>query len=159
LDEHGWWTSEDPVKLLRFLRDRVSSRKMRLLACACTRLFWDRLSAAARRAVEAAESCADDPATRQVPRVVRSALLRDLFGSPFHPPPPLEPSLLRWGDGAVVKLAQAIYQERAFERLPVLADALEEAGCTDAAILGHCRQPGQPHARGCWVTDLLLNQG
>jgi hypothetical protein len=54
-------------------------------------------------------------------------------------------------------LAQAIYDERAFEHLPVLADALEEAGCTDAAILGHCRQPG-PHARGCWVVDLLVGR-
>ena len=53
--------------------------------------------------------------------------------------------------------AQAIYDDRALERLPVLADALEEAGCTDAAILEHCRGPG-PHVRGCWVIDLLLGK-
>jgi hypothetical protein len=54
-----------------------------------------------------------------------------------------------------VKLAMAVYQERAFDRLPVLADALEEAGCTDAEILGHCRKPAV-HVRGCWLVDLLL---
>jgi hypothetical protein len=54
-------------------------------------------------------------------------------------------------------LAQAIYDEGAFDRLPVLADALEETGCTNADILGHCRGPG-PHVRGCWVVDLLLGK-
>ena len=57
----------------------------------------------------------------------------------------------------VVQLAQAIYDDRAFDRIPILADALEEAGCTEAAILGHCRQPGE-HVRGCWVVDLLLGK-
>jgi hypothetical protein len=46
---------------------------------------------------------------------------------------------------------------RALDRLPILADALEEAGCTDADILAHCRGPG-PHVRGCWVVDLLLGK-
>ena len=57
----------------------------------------------------------------------------------------------------VVQLAQSIYDDRAFDRLPILADALEEAGCTDAAILDHCRGPG-PHVRGCWAVDLLLGK-
>jgi hypothetical protein len=83
-------------------------------------------------------------------------LLRDLFGVPFHPVA-TNPSWLMWKDGTVVKLIEAIYQERAFNRLPILADALEEAGCTDAAILDHCRQPGE-HVRGCWVVDLLLGK-
>ena len=56
-----------------------------------------------------------------------------------------------------VKLAQGIYEERAFDRLPILADALEDAGCDNADILSHCRGPG-PHARGCWVVDLLLGK-
>jgi hypothetical protein len=57
----------------------------------------------------------------------------------------------------VTALAKAIYGERAFDRLPILADALEEAGCTNAELLGHCRQPGV-HVRGCWVVDLVLGK-
>jgi hypothetical protein len=64
---------------------------------------------------------------------------------------------LAWNDGIVPKLAQAIYDDRVFDRLPILADALEEAGCTNADILNHCRQPGE-HVRGCWVVDLLLGK-
>jgi hypothetical protein len=87
----------------------------------------------------------------------QTALVRDLFGNPFRLAPFPDPSWLAWQDGAVVKLAQAIYADRAFDRLPVLADALEEAGCHDPDILAHCRQPG-PHVRGCWVVDLLLGK-
>ena len=85
-----------------------------------------------------------------------AALLQDLFGNPFRPPT-VEPSWLHWNDGTAVKLAQAIYEERAFGRLPVLADALEDAGCDNADILNHLRGPG-PHVRGCWAVDLLLGK-
>ena len=54
-------------------------------------------------------------------------------------------------------LARTIYEERAFDGMPVLSDALEEAGCNDADILDHCRQAG-PHVRGCWVVDLILGK-
>jgi hypothetical protein len=64
---------------------------------------------------------------------------------------------LQWNEGLVPKLAQAIYDENAFHRLPILADALEEAGCTNADILNHCRQSGE-HVRGCWVIDTLLGK-
>jgi hypothetical protein len=64
---------------------------------------------------------------------------------------------LAWNDGAIRKMAQAIYDARAFDRLPLLADALEEAGCADADILSHCRTPGE-HVRGCWVVDLILSK-
>jgi hypothetical protein len=57
----------------------------------------------------------------------------------------------------VVALGQAIYHDRAFDRLPILADALEEAGRRDAEILTHCRGPG-PHVRGCWVVDLVTRR-
>jgi hypothetical protein len=57
----------------------------------------------------------------------------------------------------VVAIAAGVREEQAFERLPILADALEEAGCTDADILAHCRGPG-PHVRGCWVVDLILGK-
>jgi hypothetical protein len=84
----------------------------------------------------------------------QTALVRDLFGSPFRPAPFPEPSWLGWNDGTPVKMAQAIYDDRAFDRLLVLADALEEAGCPDPDMLAHCRQPGE-HVRGCWVVDLV----
>jgi hypothetical protein len=57
----------------------------------------------------------------------------------------------------VVELARTIYESRAFDRMPDLAEALERAGCTNADILAHCRQPG-PHVRGCWVVDLILRR-
>ncbi len=84
-------------------------------------------------------------------------LLRCLVGNPFRPSP-FDRTWLAWKGGTIPKLAQAIYDERAFDRLPILADALEEAGCTDAAILTHCRQPG-PHFRGCFVVDWVLEKG
>ncbi|SRR5579871_339609 len=62
-----------------------------------------------------------------------------------------------WQSSNVVSLAQAIYDERAFNRMPILADALEDAGCTNADVLNHCRKPGE-HVRGCWVVDLLLGK-
>ena len=57
----------------------------------------------------------------------------------------------------MVQIAQAIYDDRAFDRMPILADALEDAGCMDQTILNHCRQSGE-HVRGCWVVDLLLGK-
>jgi hypothetical protein len=81
-------------------------------------------------------------------------LLRCIAGNPFRPALPLPAAVLAWNDETIRRLAQSIYDTRAFEQMPVLADALEEAGCTDGAILEHCRGPG-PHARGCWVMDLL----
>jgi hypothetical protein len=82
-----------------------------------------------------------------------AALLRDVLGNPFCPVSP-DPS---WRTSTVVALAAGIYEERAFDRLPILADALQDAGCDNADILNHCRSDG-PHVRGCWVVDLLLGK-
>ena len=83
--------------------------------------------------------------------------VRDIYPNPFRQPPRLDASCLAWNSGTVSKLATAIYDERAFGRMPILADALEDAGCADADILGHCRGGGE-HVRGCWVVDLLLGK-
>ena len=88
-------------------------------------------------------------------RKFQSAILRDIC-NPYCSVAITDASLM-WNDRTIVRIAQAIYDERAFERLPVLADALAEAGCDDADILAHCRGPG-PHVRGCWVVDLLLGK-
>jgi hypothetical protein len=69
----------------------------------------------------------------------------------------LRPEWLAWNDGRVGRLARAIYDEEAFDRLPILADYLEEAGCTNVDFLAHCRQGGT-HVRGCWVLDRLLGK-
>jgi hypothetical protein len=89
---------------------------------------------------------------------IQCALLRDIIGNPFRPPMPLPHGALAWNEGTLRRIAQAIYDERAFDRLPVLADALEESGCTDTDILAHGRGGGE-HVRGCWVVDLVLAKG
>jgi hypothetical protein len=84
-------------------------------------------------------------------QVTQSRLVREIFGNPFRAVAINQSWLTR----NVCALSDGIYEERAFYRLPVLADALEEAGCDNADILNHCRQPGE-HVRGCWVVDLVL---
>jgi hypothetical protein len=80
-------------------------------------------------------------------------LLRCIFGNPFRPV-----TLDRnWLTSTVTDLARGIYADRAFDRLPILADALQDAGCDNDDILTHCRGEG-PHARGCWVVDLVLGK-
>ena len=83
----------------------------------------------------------------------QSSLLRDIFGNPFRPIA-FDPA---WRSGTAVGIAAGIYEDRAFERMPILADALQEAGCEHADILTHCREPGT-HVRGCWVVDLVLGK-
>jgi len=79
--------------------------------------------------------------------------LRDIFGNPFRPVP-FSPS---WRTDAAVSLARQMYESRDFSAMPILANALQGAGCHDAHILDHCRGPG-PHVRGCWVVDLVLGK-
>jgi hypothetical protein len=87
----------------------------------------------------------------------QSDLFRCLFGNPFRPTPAVRSSWLRWRSGTVGNIARAIYEGRRYEEMPVLADALEEAGCTTPDVLRHCRQPGE-HGTGCWVVDLLTGR-
>jgi hypothetical protein len=97
-----------------------------------------------------------DPAAMLPEKTQQSKLLRDIFGNPFRPIS-VHPACLAWNNGTVSKIAQAIYEERTFDRLPVLADALEDAGCDNADLLAHCRSGGE-HVRGCWVVDQLLGK-
>jgi hypothetical protein len=110
-------------------------------------------------------TCPDDPhefAEAGV-RYVRSqpplasTLLRDIFGPlPFREVC-IHPAWLTWQGGLAVSMARWMYDSRDFTDMPVLTDALEEAGCSDPDILRHCREPGE-HVRGCWVVDLLLGK-
>ncbi len=111
---------------------------------------------------------APSPEPRRLRRAERAALLgeyrrsladllRCIFPDPSRPAPALDPAWFTWNGGTISKLARATHDARACDCLPLLADALEDAGCTDAALLGHCRSGGE-HARGCWAVDLLLDK-
>jgi hypothetical protein len=94
-------------------------------------------------------------AARVAERAAQARLVRCLFGNPFRRPVALDPAWVAGNGGTVPRLAGGAYTDRAFKRLPILADALEDAGCADADLLGHLRGPG-PHVRGCWALDALL---
>jgi hypothetical protein len=83
----------------------------------------------------------------------QAMVFRDVFGNPFRPIA-FSP---QWRTGHTVGMASQMYEERDFGAMPILADALEEAGCVEAGILAHCREPGV-HVRGCWVVDLVLGK-
>jgi len=80
-------------------------------------------------------------------------MIREVFVNPFRPVA-LEPF---WLTSTVTALAHQMYHSRDFSAMPILADALQDAGCDNADILDHCRGPG-PHVRGCWVVDLVLGK-
>jgi len=223
-----WLGCADPVRLLEYVRDGASERKLRLFAVACCRGLgallgneanrtavdvserladgvataaqltaarraarqvapeyatimsssrsWERLAAAAachaaggnawracRKTSELVVEClvcrAGDHEScnvtevRTVELARQSALVRDIFADPVRP----VRFDARWRTADVIGLAEGIYQDRAFDRLPILADALMDAGCADEDLLGHCRNNGL-HARGCWVVDLALGK-
>jgi hypothetical protein len=89
-------------------------------------------------------------------RATQADLLRCIFGNPFRPFS-IDPAWLTWHDGLLVSMARQMYDSRDFTDMPILADALEEAGCQDQDILGHCRSGGE-HVRGCCVVDLILGK-
>jgi len=83
-------------------------------------------------------------------RLCQAELLREIFGNPFRSIT-IDP---RWQTSTVVDLARSIYEGRAFDKMPILANALMDAGCDSEEIINYCRQAGE-HVRGCWVVDLL----
>ncbi|MBM3978757.1 MAG: hypothetical protein FJ304_00455 [Planctomycetes bacterium] len=81
-------------------------------------------------------------------------LLRDIFGNPFRP----VTFTTDWRTNTVVTLARTMYDAREFSAMPILADALQDAGCDNDDILNHCRDTTATHVRGCWVVDLVLGK-
>lgn len=161
---------------------KIPGRKLLLFEAACWRRYLH-LDESALAATEAAELIADSGQqftgreflkalkgaeaavgfiagrslnARKAERGIQAGLLRDIFGNPFQTYI-TDPAWLRWSDGTVRKMAQSVYDNRCFETLPIMADALEEAGCTNANMLAHCRE-GMLHVRGCWVVDCLLKK-
>jgi hypothetical protein len=88
------------------------------------------------------------------PHFQSAHLLRDIFGNPFRPVA-FDPA---WQTSTAVGIALQMYDSRDFAAMPILADALQDAGCEDATILDHCRDEKQVHVRGCWVVDLVLGK-
>ena len=82
-----------------------------------------------------------------------SQIVRDIFGNPFRPVA-FDPA---WRTADTLGIAARMYESRDFTAMPILADALEEAGCTNSDVLLHCREPGV-HVRGCWVVDGVLGK-
>jgi hypothetical protein len=82
------------------------------------------------------------------------ALVREVFGNPFRHFT-ADPRWLSWNNGTIPAIARGIYDDRAFDRMPILADALEESGCPATEMIVHCRQ-SNGHVRGCWAIDALL---
>jgi hypothetical protein len=217
MTEAEWLASDDPRRMLPFLRARgvLTERKRRLFTVACCRRIHHLMTAGAREAVRAVERFADGrvgadavrrawaavgyarteprriaasaaraasyppelnfddssgvagyaeqaaaadrggtPAARAAETAAQAHLLRDISGNPFRP----VNADRSWLTSTVVSLAQGTYAERAFDRLPILADALQDAGCDSADALGHCRDPRLTHVRGCWVVDLVLGK-
>lgn len=110
---------------------------------------------AAACAAKAAAASGGDEITE---KARQADLLRDIVGPLPFCPIEISPLWRQWNENWVLKMADNLYVERTFALwMPVLADALEQAGCTNYDILNHCRQPG-PHVRGCWVVDLLLGK-
>ncbi len=87
-------------------------------------------------------------------RKEQANVVREIFGNPFRPVA-FNPA---WRTSDAMLLASGIYDERAFDRMPILADALQEAGCDSDALLKHCRDPHATHVRGCWALDLVLGK-
>jgi hypothetical protein len=178
--EAEWLACADPVEMLlglHFAHDQP--RKFALFAFACSHLIWERLDAPSRRWLLEAEQNEDEHrdsgdermnfsrdllrqevglfCLRELQRAPAPAgaseLVREVFGNPFRPVI-VAPA---WRTTTVLTLAVIIDRERAFDRLPILADALQDAGCDNEDILNHCRAPGV-HVRGCWVVDVVLGK-
>jgi hypothetical protein len=172
MTEAEWVSCPDLIRLVVFIDEgKASPRKLSLFSCACFRHIWHLLTEESRETIQALERMGRGhmglwfgseweqvKAVAQEDGAVFRNLLHDIIGNPFRPVT-INPA---WLTPTAKALAQAAYEERALPsgeldltRLKVLADALEEAGCTEQSILDHLRGPG-PHTRGCWPVDLVL---
>ena len=178
-----WLASRDgPQMLVRVPGEQFTPRKHLLLACGCVRYHLDREPPAALGPgagiyapaadlpgwLAGAEAAADgNPSVREqyaaslpgqkahwwLPSDALARVVRDLFAFPFEPAPVRD----EWLTATVVAVAEAIDSQGSFEDMPVLGDALEDAGCTDEDVLNHCRHESC-HFRGCWLLDAILRR-
>jgi hypothetical protein len=132
------------------------SRRTRAEAAVIEGTLWNSLNAAswgARRAVSCSAGALGH-AARKTEKQKQSDLFRDIFGNPFRP----VSFDAAWRTGTAMALARGMYESRDFGAMPILADALQDAGCDSADVLDHCRDPHATHYRGCWVVDLVLGK-
>ena len=107
--------------------------------------------AAGKRAVLAARGSLKG---RYENETMTTTLLRDIFDNPLRPV-----AFDRvWRTSTAMALAKGMYDSRNFGAMPILADALQDAGCEQEDVLNHCRDEKQTHVRGCWVVDLVLGK-
>jgi hypothetical protein len=147
----GWFAS-----VRRWLAagpSQTSNTMQRAAQAAASAAIWRVRDAAAATWVQAANALTTNSTEQLEEQGRQCGLLRDLIGNPIRPVS-WDPA---WRNHHAVAVARSLYDTREFQDMPILADALEEAGCTDEAILSHCRGPG-PHVRGCWVVDLVLGK-
>ncbi len=85
----------------------------------------------------------------------RAKLVLDVYGNPFRP----VTFAPEWRTSTAVAIARQMYKTHDFSAMPILADALQDAGCDSADVLDHCRDPKGVHVRGCWVVDSVLGKG
>jgi hypothetical protein len=186
MTEAEWLAATGPTTMLAAIRGSASDRKFYLLAVACTCRMCS-LTAEGVNAFAAFEEAADflEPRLAMIKARERfpanwgferepwdiagiSArgpvisegpmhgphLIRDIFGNPFRPVA-FDPN---WRTSTAVALATQMYESRDFAAMPILADALQDAGCDNTNILDHCRDAAVTHVRGCWVVDLVLGK-
>ena len=150
-------TNEDrqlikPVRLLiREDREWASSEPGRLAKAVCGRSGW---SVALECSWEASFLFGGATLWTEHERGTQMSLLRDIIGNPFRS----TRGSPKWRTETAVLLAAQMYESRDFSAMPILADALQDAGCDSDDIFSHCRDANQVHVRGCWVVDLVLGK-
>ena len=177
MTEEEWLVATDPCRMFAWLcrRGKTERHRLGLLFAACCDRIPHSPAKATGNGRPAAHLAEDDDqialtdaeyhlsgavleAMRSIPggedkQIVLAVLIRDIFANPFRPVT-FDPT---WRTENTVGVAAKMYHERDFLGLPILADALQEAGCEDETILSHCRGEGT-HVRGCWVVDLVLGK-
>jgi hypothetical protein len=157
LMERQWWQAVEAAE--RFADGLIDAVTLRVANAAAERLGNEGVAVITCSSrdgfhIHLVHAHAAAAARRATERKAQSDLVRDLFGNPFRPVA-FDPS---WRTDAAVSLAKGMYESRDFGAMPILADALQDAGCDSDDILDHCRDAKQTHVRGCWVVDLVLGK-
>ncbi len=181
MTEAEWATTTDALAMQTYVRaEGVSVRRLQLFVVACGSVIWHTMNPKARPGFEALRRTAEGIGTRanrkrlatcgplpewldwvhgiggRTPEVYEATavLAREVFGNPFRPVV-FSPM---WRTDTALSLARGMYESRDFGAMPILADALQDAGCDNEDVLNHCRDDKQVHVRGCWVVDLVLGK-